>query len=216
MIRGVDLVSYLPPFMAGYKEIGATLTAEDPEFVLVWEAADRVLKNEFIATADSYGISRFEGILGLIPSEQDTLEIRRKRVSARWAAKLPYTWRMLLERLASLCGENAFKVSVPVMGGYGIEVSVSIDTSTEPLLYEVQQMLEGYLPANLTYKVTGVVEKKKEERIFVGTTRCSHIKIHAGPEPAQYKIQRDAHVDMGIGTLEHIRAVYRPRKGEQI
>ena len=44
MIREVDLVSYLPPFMAEFKEIMATLEAENPEFVLVWEAADRVLQ----------------------------------------------------------------------------------------------------------------------------------------------------------------------------
>ena len=58
MIREVDLVSCLPPFMAEYKEIHTALTAEDPEFVLVWKAADRTLRNEFIATADEYGISK--------------------------------------------------------------------------------------------------------------------------------------------------------------
>ena len=45
MIREVDLVSYLPPFMAEYKETNITLTAENPEFILVWEAAEKVLKN---------------------------------------------------------------------------------------------------------------------------------------------------------------------------
>lgn len=62
MIREVDLVSYLPPFIAEYKETNITLTAENPEFVLVWNATDKTLKNEFIATADEYGISRFEKI----------------------------------------------------------------------------------------------------------------------------------------------------------
>ena len=43
--REVDLLSYLPPFMAEFKEIAVTLDAENPEFVLVWKAADRVLQN---------------------------------------------------------------------------------------------------------------------------------------------------------------------------
>lgn len=60
MTREVDLVSYLPPFLAEFKEIAVTLKAENPEFVLVWNAAERVLQNEFIETADEYGISRFE------------------------------------------------------------------------------------------------------------------------------------------------------------
>ena len=54
MIREIDLVSYLPPFIAGFKEISATLEAENPEFLLVWRAADQVLKNEFIETSDEY------------------------------------------------------------------------------------------------------------------------------------------------------------------
>lgn len=91
MIREVDLVSYLPPFVAEYKETNLTLTAENPEFVLVWEAADRALKNEFIATADEYGIGRFEKILHILPSRDDTLESRRARVQSRWFTSLPYT-----------------------------------------------------------------------------------------------------------------------------
>ena len=45
MTREVDLVSYLPPFLAEFKEIAVTLEAENPEFVLVWNAAERVLYN---------------------------------------------------------------------------------------------------------------------------------------------------------------------------
>ena len=60
MIRDVDLVDYyLPTFMQKYNEPVAALKAEEPEFLLVWKAADRVLYNHFISTADDYGISRF-------------------------------------------------------------------------------------------------------------------------------------------------------------
>ena len=75
MIREVDLVSYLPPYLQQYnQETVAALEAENPEFRLIWEASDRVLYNEFIATADEYGISRFEKILNILPSKEDALE----------------------------------------------------------------------------------------------------------------------------------------------
>ena len=54
MIRNVDLVSYLPPIMAEFQEYRVTLEAENPEFVIIWNATDQVLQNEFIATADEY------------------------------------------------------------------------------------------------------------------------------------------------------------------
>ena len=91
MTREIDLVSYLPPFLAEFKEIAVTLEAENPEFVLVWNAAERVLKNEFIETADEYGISRFEKLLHIFPSTEDTLESRRARVQIRWFSSIPYT-----------------------------------------------------------------------------------------------------------------------------
>ena len=53
MIREVDLVSYLPPFMRKYETLVKTLEAENPEFAFMWEAVDRTLKNAFITTADS-------------------------------------------------------------------------------------------------------------------------------------------------------------------
>ena len=89
MIREVDLVSYLPPFLAEYKEIRAALAAEDPEFRIIWEAADRVLRNEFIATADEFGVSRYEKLLGITPYEKEQLESRRNRVMARWFTRIP-------------------------------------------------------------------------------------------------------------------------------
>lgn len=46
MIREVDLVSYLPPFLAEFKENTVALEAENPEFRLVWEGTDRVLKSK--------------------------------------------------------------------------------------------------------------------------------------------------------------------------
>ena len=97
MIREVDLISYLPPFIAEYKQVSRTLEAENPEFRIVWEAANRVLYNEFIATADEYGIGRYEKMLKIYPSKEDTLESRRARVQARWISCIPYTERMLLD-----------------------------------------------------------------------------------------------------------------------
>lgn len=110
MNREVDLLAYLPPFLQEFKENRETLEAENPEFVLAWNGADRVLKNEFIDTADEYGISRFEKILKITPQPNDTLASRRRRVLFRWFNKLPYTLKNFLERLKEICGESDFTV----------------------------------------------------------------------------------------------------------
>lgn len=147
-LRGeVNLISYLPPFLAEYKEIGETLTAENPEFQAVWNAAEGVLYNEFISTADSFGISRFEGLMGLTPSEEDTLESRRARVMSKWLSKLPYTMKMLINKLSILCGGDDFKVSKS-FDSYVIRVTTHLRLYSQ--IQELKELLEQMIPANMT------------------------------------------------------------------
>ncbi len=153
MVREADLVSYLPPFMAEYKEINLTLTAENPEFTLAWKAADRVLKNEFIVTADEYGIARFEALLGIRPDPGDGLEERRARLLYRWYTSYPYTWRMLLQKLASIPGA-AGRYTIANNFGEGYEVFVCLYTDSSSIGSEVEYTLEFMLPANIIAWVT--------------------------------------------------------------
>lgn len=146
MIREVDLVSYLPHFIVEFKEITTTLTAEDPEFMLVWDAAERVLKNEFIETADEYGISRFEKMLNIFPEPYDTLDIRRTRIMTRWFVALPYTIRTLIKKLISLCGENNFIVTTD-FDHYRIKVETRFEFVGQ--IQEVETLLERMVPANI-------------------------------------------------------------------
>lgn len=163
MIRDVDLVSYLPPFMAEYQEIRGALEAENPEFVLVWKAADRVLSNEFIVTADEYGISRFEKILGIFPSREDTLESRRSRVQARWFNKTPYTWRVFIERLISLCGESDFTITTDFLH-YRVNLEVSLELFGQ--IEELEHMIDTLIPCNMVFTSTNKVKYKIEGMAF--------------------------------------------------
>ncbi|MCI8430460.1 MAG: DUF2313 domain-containing protein [Lachnospiraceae bacterium] len=176
MIREVDLVSCLPPFMAEYKEIHTALAAEDPEFVLVWKAADRTLRNEFIATADEYGISRFEKILKILPSREDTLESRRSRVQSRWFTSLPYTWKMFLQKLIALCGENSFAVEKR-FDRYQVELKVQL-----PMFGQVQE-LEGIVnmmfPCNMVLKTINGIPADLESGIHAGGVLSTCIMIES-------------------------------------
>lgn len=147
MIREVDLVSYLPPYLQQYnQETVAALKAENPEFRLIWEASDRVLYNEFIATADEYGISRFEKILNILPSKEDTLESRRARVQSRWFTEIPYTLKALISKLIALCGDSNFEITKDFLYyKIGIETNLELFGQVE----ELEHIIEAMLPCNM-------------------------------------------------------------------
>lgn len=243
MVREVDLVSYLPHFVARYQETSTTLIAENPEFQAVWKAADRVLYNEFLATADEYGISRFEKLLGILPLSGDTLEARRLRVQSKWFLALPYTWRMLLQKLTILC-HGEFEVSVPTLGGYEIAIKIVLGPHTRTLLFDVLQLLEGFLPANLYYEVTGISEQIRTKGIYVGaytnqvcqseivgdgyevnrtvehkmvTGACSEHLVKPETIRDGYQINRRAGLGMDIGAcMENLYKPERIRDGYQV
>lgn len=146
MIREVDLVSYLPPFMADFKEIAVTLEAENPEFKIIWDAANQVLYNEFIATADEYGISRFEAILKILPSKEDTLESRRARVQARWFNAIPYTMKALISKLIALCGDNNFTITKQ-FDFYRLELETHLELYGQ--VDELEYIINTMLPCNI-------------------------------------------------------------------
>lgn len=148
MIRNADLVSYLPPFMQEFKETTAALEAENPEFNIAWDSANRVLQNEFIATADEYGIARFEKILHILPSKEDDLESRRARVQARWFNVIPYTVKALISKLISLSGETNFWVSVSP--DYKLELETYLGRYGQ--VEELERIIQTMIPCNMVVK----------------------------------------------------------------
>jgi len=155
MIRDVDLVSYLPPVIADIKEINAVLKAENPEFVLVWKTVDSVLKNEFIATADKYGLERFEKLLDIFPEVTDTLEIRRARVQTKWFIVLPYTWRMLLQKINEICGMD-YPITMTQTDCYMISLRVRAELQWQ--IENLAEVIERMLPCNMGMAVTNVLD----------------------------------------------------------
>lgn len=150
MIRDVDLASYLPPFMQGYKEPVAALDAENPEFMLVWKAVDHTLYNHFISTADEYGVSRYEKMLGIHPTDEDTLESRRSRVQSRWFTSIPYTMKVLIQKLKILCGDTDFTLKNDFAEGYTLTIETDLELYGQ--VEEIERIINSAIPENIVVK----------------------------------------------------------------
>ncbi|MCD8209181.1 MAG: YmfQ family protein [Bacteroidales bacterium] len=166
MTRDVDLVHYLPLYLRDFSELTATLEAEDPEFVLVWNASDRALNNMFILTADEYGISRYEQLLGLTAYEDDDLETRREIVLSAWVSSLPYTIRMLAEKLGQICGDYVFSIEHDFDVGYSLTITTNLESAGK--LAEVESLLAAMVPANIVYSVDNSTPNQLRGTLYIG------------------------------------------------
>lgn len=191
MIREVDLVSYLPPYLRKYKEQNNVLTVENPEFVIVWDAANRVLNNEFIATADEYGISRYEKILGVLPFVEDTIESRRARVQSRWFTSIPYTMKSLLAKLIALCGENNFTVKKQ-FSIYHIYIDVRLELLGQ--VEELERMLQIMIPCNIVVNTQNVIDCEASSALYLAGGVADAVIIF---------VTNDFIENHEVGTMEH-------------
>lgn len=169
MTREVSLVPYLPPFMQEYKEPVAALEAEDPEFIIVWKAVDRILYNHFITTADEYGISRFENLLGITPLKEESLEMRRTRVQNMWFNTTPYTFRVFLEKLTALCGDSDFTVTKQ-FSIYRIDITTDLESPGQ--VDELDRLIEAMMPCNMVVVSVNKLPCEPQGNLYMAGTVC--------------------------------------------
>lgn len=141
-----QLIDYLPPVLAGTKEMAAIMASEQPEVEALWDTLRVVLDAGFVQTAGSKGLSRWEKIIGIRPKGTDTLDVRRIRIITRMNERLPYTMRVLCQMLTAICGPDGYRVRL-FADKYTLWVRVSLHHLES---YEdVRSMLSRVLPANI-------------------------------------------------------------------
>lgn len=164
MVREIDLLHYLPLFVQEYKEIQKIMKAEEPEFQLVADESEVLKNNQFISTCDETGIARYEKILHITPTSEDTLESRKSRVIVRWNDAVPYTWKVFMQKMQTLCGED-FELTED-WNNYQLYITTHLDIYGQ--VEELENIL-GYMPpANILIIAENVLNYLLSGNAFVG------------------------------------------------
>lgn len=140
------LQDYLPPILLKTYEFPLLCETEQPEIDRLHDAADAVLDAQFISTAGETAIARYEKIFGITPMDTDTLDERRFKVLIRINTQLPFSVRRLRQQLATLCGEDGYKLEVSG-GKYTLSVKVALTAKRNQ--QAVEELLADIVPANM-------------------------------------------------------------------
>lgn len=144
MIR--QLINYLPFIVREYDVFKALTAAEQPEFSLAWDSYDLTFANQFIDTADNYGLSRWETILQIIPQAGDTLESRRIKIKAKLNTIVPYTIRALIQKVDALADGEPYTVNI-AEATYILQIITQWETNGK--VDGLKDILERMVPANI-------------------------------------------------------------------
>lgn len=140
------LQDYLPPILLKTYEFPLLCETEQPEIDRLHDAADAVLDAQFISTAGETAIARYEKIFGITPMDTDTLAERRFKVLAKINAQLPFSVRRLRQQLATLCGDDGYKLELDG-GRYTLTVKVALTAKRNHQAAE--ELLANIVPANM-------------------------------------------------------------------
>ena len=140
------LQDYLPPILLKTYEFPLLCETEQPEIDRLHDAADAVLDAQFLSTAGEYAIQRYEKIFGITPMDTDTLDERRFKVLAKINAQLPFSVRRLRQQLATLCGEDGYKLE---LDGDRYTLTVKVALTAKRNQQAVEELLADIVPANM-------------------------------------------------------------------
>lgn len=205
MIREIELLAYLPPFMQKYQEPAAALEAVDPEFAIAWDAAHRILYNHFISTADEYGVRRFEKMLGITPSNGESLDSRRWQVQLKWTSMVSYTLPKLREFLASLLGKDGF-----LLDTREYYLGLVLINQQDEVYVALNGTLREWLPVNIVFGMESRRTLGQETEIYAGAVRTEYVRIAAEPAKGDVRIAASTGVAVNTAVYKYYKAGYRP------
>ena len=104
MITTNDLVALLPQFFKDIAEYPEVMKAYAYVLNQLESNIQHLWDNQYIQTCDAATVTMYETILGITYDPGDTLEVRRNRVLNRLTLVMPYSERLLRDRLDELFG----------------------------------------------------------------------------------------------------------------
>ncbi len=144
MIR--QLKNYLPFIVREYDVYEALMAAEQPELSLAWDSYDLTFANQFIDTADNYGLSRWETMLQIVPQAGDTIESRRIKIKAKLNTIVPYTIRALIQKVDALADGEPYTVNI-AEATYILHIITQWETNGK--VDGLKDILERMVPVNI-------------------------------------------------------------------
>jgi len=192
------IIEYLPHVLRSVTEYRELMEAEQPELEALWAAQDAVLADQYVVTANEYGISRWEAMLGIFPKDTDGLEMRRARVLSMLRLKLPYTKRWLAAWLDDLCGEGNYSLAI---SAYTIMLDLGYDRipEAEKLAGDIYAMLEAVRPANMVLALNSM----RNVNGAVNVTGFTESALHLEVWPAQAELDSSGGVQI-TGYTEYV------------
>ncbi len=166
------LLNYLPKFLQEIEEIKTIMEISEPEVKQIYVEIENILKDLFVLDATENGVIHYEKILSIFPKFTDSLEKRKNDILAIYNRVLPFTYKTLIQKLNSMCGEENYIIDLDYDN---FSLYIKLNLEKKDVYQSVRNMLEDIVPVNifikfvLDYNTWGKISKFRWKDIEVDT-----------------------------------------------
>ena len=156
------LLEYLPPFLREYYEFKQLCKSGDIEVSSVDKAVDWNFDSAFISDCDATVLSKYERLLGIIPTSSQSIENRRNMVLLQWNTVASMTLSQFISKLQEYCGKDNIYVDTSREQFYQLVLWLNIHKVDVPI---IKDFVDTWLPMNVNYTLNGKTEIEESLKI---------------------------------------------------
>lgn len=156
------LLEYLPPFLREYYEFKQLCKSGDIEVSSIDKAVNWNFDSAFISDCDATVLSKYERLLGIIPTSSQSIENRRNKVLLQWNTVASMTLSQFISKLQEYCGKDNIYVDTSREQFYQLVLWLNIHKVDVPI---IKDFVDTWLPMNVNYTLNGKTEIEESLKI---------------------------------------------------
>ena len=162
----IDTIRYFPQHVANIEEFKRIAAVYDKKLQVVWDDLSQMQTNKRFDDMDEEECSKWEQMLKIKITGEETLGDRRRNIKGIWASGLPYTRRKFKEDLDGMEGPEYYLLDIN-QANKTLKVDLMLDVIMKDTY--IYNLMRAMAPADMIVTVSIVFNRN---RAFKGYTNA--------------------------------------------
>lgn len=162
----IDTIRYFPQHVANIEEFKRIAAVYDKKLQVVWDDLSQMQTNKRFDDMDEEECSKWEQMLKIKITGEETLGDRRRNIKGIWASGLPYTARKFKEVLDAMVGPEYYLLDIN-QANKTLKVDIMLDVIMKDTY--IYNLMRAMAPADMIVTVSIVFNRN---RAFKGYTNA--------------------------------------------
>ena len=162
----IDTIGYFPQHIANIEEFKRIAAVYDKKLQVIWDTLSQLQTNKRFNAMDEEECSRWETMLKIKLTGEETLGDRRRNIKGIWTSGLPYTEKKFKEVLDAMVGPEYYLLDINKA-----KKTLKVDLMLDAIMKDtyIYNLMRAMAPADMIVIVSIVFNRK---RAFKGYTNA--------------------------------------------